>query len=70
MYKNDNPKFCETATQWTKTYANEDGEAASPYQEVIDIIVDMGFDKAKVEKVVTEVEGDKDKAINVLLGGA
>lgn len=65
MYVSERAKFDETARQWTKQYATK--EQKDP---VVGELMDMGFDESAVLKALTKCGGDKNRALEELLGGA
>ena len=65
MYKENPPLFADTAREWTATHANpqvNDG--------MIKSLMEMGFERGDVERVLREVGWEQDKAVERLLGGA
>lgn len=68
QYKADYKQFCGTAKFWTETYAmvKKDQGGDSALKE----LVEMGFDEALCKAALTKAGGDKDRAMDALLGGA
>lgn len=65
MYIGDRKKFEKTAKFWTDTYAKE---KKVNYDEMINSLQDMGFDKASAKKALEKHDWDESKAVNELLG--
>ena len=65
QYLNDQETFQKTAKFWTATYATSRG-----FDEKVEKLCAMGFDKEKVREALTSCDGNEDVALEKLLGGA
>ena len=65
MYTERRGEFDETARTWTKKYATEDQK-----DPVVGELMEMGFSEGAVLKALTKCGGNKDRAVEELLGGA
>lgn len=65
QYLKDKKAFEETAKNWTDTYATNKG-----LSDKIQKLTSMGFDQAKVEKILQECHGDENIALERLLAQA
>lgn len=63
-YTKDLASFKETAREWTRMYAKD--ENASKIAE----LCELGFDMAAVKKALADANGDKNAAVEILLGDA
>ncbi|KAJ1534622.1 hypothetical protein HK405_016038 [Cladochytrium tenue] len=69
-YLSDKPGFDATARQWTQLYAKSDDEAsAGPYQEALQRLTDMGFDRSKALAALRKHNGDEQLAVESILLG-
>ena len=66
MYKSNRPMFIQTAKYWTGTFAQETGDKT--HEEIIQRIVDMGFDPQQAKDALEKYEWDETRALNSLLG--
>lgn len=64
MYKEDPDLFSKTAKEWTAKHADPNVNEGK-----IRNLMEMGFEREAVEKVLKEVGWEEDKAVEKLLGG-
>jgi ubiquitin-conjugating enzyme (huntingtin interacting protein 2) len=64
MYKEDPDLFAKTAKEWTAKHADPNVNEGK-----IRNLMEMGFEREAVEKVLKEVGWEEDKAVEKLLGG-
>jgi len=66
MYKSNRPLFLQTAKYWTATFAQETEDKT--HEEIVQRIVDMGFEAAQAKSALEKFDWDETRALNSLLG--
>lgn len=66
MYLTDKPSFDKMARYWTESFAMENGGNS---EEKIQLIVEMGFDRAAAVSALQATGGDDNAALEQLLAG-
>jgi len=64
QYKEQQEEFQKTAKYWTDTYAT----GLSNAQAKIDSLMEMGFDEEQCKQALAKVNGDQNRALEILLG--